>query len=229
MSNNNPAPTIEEPEANETSTNARTQIRRIPKNARDEKTFLYDVIDASYICHVAFADDMGTHCIPTASWREGDYLYIHGANASRMVKQLKKGVQVCVTITHLDGLVLARSAFSHSMNYRSAMIYGQFEVLAEEDKAASMAFFLDRMLPGRQAQVRAGSYAELAGTTILRIALEEFMCKSRTGGPNDDEDDMSHPVWAGVLPLHVSHGTPIACAENQVAAPDYVEQWATAH
>lgn len=203
----------------------RTTIKRIPSNANNEQEFLHAIIDDAYVCHVAFTDEHGTHCIPTACWREQNHLYIHGANASRMIKQLVKGTQACITITHIDGLVLARSAFNHSMNYRSAMIYGTFEVLDAEQKAASMAAFMDRIAPGRQAEVRAGSYAELAGTTILRMPLVEFICKMRSGGPNDDEEDMQQAAWAGVLPLRVTHDAPIPHEQNTQAAPAYVNEW----
>jgi nitroimidazol reductase NimA-like FMN-containing flavoprotein (pyridoxamine 5'-phosphate oxidase superfamily) len=142
-----------------------------------------------------------------------------------MVKELVKGTQACITITHVDGLVLARSAFNHSMNYRSAMIYGVFEVVGSEQKAESMAAFMERIALGRQATVREGSYAELAGTTILRMPLVEFMCKTRSGGPNDDEEDMQQATWAGVLPLHVAHGTPVPHEKNTQTAPDYVSHW----
>lgn len=203
----------------------RTTIKRIPSNANNEQDFLHAIIDEAYVCHVAFNDEHGTHCIPTACWREHSHLYIHGANASRMVKQLVKGTQACITITHVDGLVLARSAFNHSMNYRSAMIYGVFEVVGTEQKAESMAAFMEKIAPGRQAEIRAGSYAELAGTTILRMPLVEFMCKTRSGGPNDDEDDMQQAAWAGVLPIRVAHDAPIAHELNTQEPPAYVKAW----
>lgn len=204
----------------------RTRVRRIAENARYEREDLYAVLDAAYLCHVAFADDSGTHCIPTACWREGDHLYIHGSNAGRLTKVLMKGTQACVTITHLDGLVLARSAFNHSMNYRSAMIYGVFERVAEDAaKQASLAAFMDKIALGRQAQIRTGSKAEFAGTTIMRIALDEAACKIRSGGPNDDADDMGVAAWAGVLPFVRQHGAPIADVNCTQDAPDYVRNW----
>ncbi|WMW79694.1 pyridoxamine 5'-phosphate oxidase family protein [Undibacterium cyanobacteriorum] len=212
-------------ESTQNQAQSRTQIRRIPKNARTEKEFLYQVIDSAYVCHVAFQDEHGTHCIPTACWREHNHLYIHGANASRMMKQLQKGIQACVTITHIDGIVLARAAFNHSMNYRSAMIYGSFEVVPSEQKAASLAHFLESLVPGRQAQVRAGNFAELAGTTVLRIALDETMCKTRSGGPNDDDEDMDLPVWAGVLPLQLSKGEPVLDPSSKVQTATHVDAW----
>lgn len=204
----------------------RTQIKRIAENARYDKDSLYGIVDEAYVCHVAFHDQFGPHCIPTACWREGDYLYIHGANASRLCKELRKGSQACVAILHLDGLVLARSAFNHSMNYRSAMIYGSFEVVPDEEKADSMTAFMEKIAPGRQDQVRPGNRAELAGTTLLKMSLQEAVCKTRQGGPNDDEEDLALPVWAGVLPLQLQALTPVAATTTQtVPEPDYVQAW----
>jgi nitroimidazol reductase NimA-like FMN-containing flavoprotein (pyridoxamine 5'-phosphate oxidase superfamily) len=123
-------------------------------------------------------------CIPTACWREGAHLYIHGSNGGRLLKLLAQGAQACVTITHLDGLVMARAAFNHSMNYRSAMIYGQFERVDDEAaRRASMSAFIDKIAPGRQADVRPGSDKEYAATTVMRIALSEAVCKVRSGAP----------------------------------------------
>lgn len=203
----------------------RTQIRRIAENASYDRATLYAIIDEAYLCHVAFQDERGSHCIPTACWREHDFLYIHAANPSRLAKVLMQATPACVSITHLDGLVLARSAFNHSMNYRSAMIYGVFERVPNAQKAVAMATFMDKLAPGREQQVRSGSEAELAGTTIMRIALNEAACKQRSGGPNDDEDDMAIPVWSGVLPIHQQHLTPIAHEQNTQEAPDYVRAW----
>jgi nitroimidazol reductase NimA-like FMN-containing flavoprotein (pyridoxamine 5'-phosphate oxidase superfamily) len=213
-------------QANATPPSDRTRVRRIAENAHYDSDSLYAIIDAAYLCHVAFADDKGSHCIPTACWREGDHLYIHGSNGGRMIKVLAKGAQACVTITHLDGLVLARAAFNHSMNYRSAMIYGVFERVAdEEEKRASMAAFMEKIAPGRQAQARPGNDKEFAATTIMRIALDEAACKSRRGGPIDDPEDMDVAVWAGELPFVLRRGAPIAHAECTQAAPEHVLQW----
>lgn len=206
-----------------TAPSDRTRIRRIAENARYDKTTLYAVVDAAYVCHVAFADDKGTHCIPTACWREGDHLYIHGSNGGRLIKLLAKGTQACVTITHVDGLVLARSAFNHSMNYRSAVVYGCFEAVA--DKAATLDAFMRHLAPGREHEARPGNSKELAATTVMRISLAEAACKVRTGGPNDDEEDLQLPVWAGVLPMVTMRGEPVPDGQNTQAAPAYVRGW----
>lgn len=201
----------------------RTRIRRIAENADYERSTLHAIIDAAYVCHVAFADDKGTHCIPTACWREGEYLYLHGSNGGRLIKLLAKGTLACVTVTHIDGLVLARSAFHHSMNYRSAMIYGQFEVVPE--KAAALDTFMRHLAPGREHQARPGSAKELAATTVMRIGLDESACKVRSGGPEDDAEDLQLPVWAGVLPLRSQRMAPLPDALCSVPAPDYVQHW----
>jgi nitroimidazol reductase NimA-like FMN-containing flavoprotein (pyridoxamine 5'-phosphate oxidase superfamily) len=201
----------------------RTRIRRIAENADYARSTLHAVLDAAYVCHVAFVDDKGTHCIPTACWREGEHLYIHGSNGGRLIKLLAKGTQACVTVTHIDGLVLARSAFNHSMNYRSAMVYGQFEKV--EDKAPALDTFMRHLAPGREQQARPGSAKELAATTVMRISLHEAACKVRSGGPNDDAEDLHLPVWAGVLPLTAARLAPVPDALCSVPAPDYVQQW----
>ena len=201
----------------------RTRVRRIAENARYDRATLHAIIDAAYLCHVAFADDKGTHCIPTACWREGEHLYIHGSNGGRLIKLLQKGTQACVTITHLDGLVLARSAFNHSMNYRSAMVYGSFERV--QDKPGALAAFMDHIAVGRQAEIRSGNAKEFAATTVMRIALTEAACKVRTGGPVDDEEDLQHPAWAGVLPFAAVAMPAVADPACTAPAPAYVRQW----
>ncbi len=175
---------------------------------------------------MAFADDKGTHCIPMACWREGEHLHIHGSNGGRMVKLLAGGTQVCITITHLDGLVLARSAFNHSMNYRSAMIYGQFEIVADDAaKRASLAAFMDKIAVGRQAEIRPGNDKEFAATTVLRISLAEAACKVRSGGPTDDAEDMHVDVWAGVLPIVSVRGEAMRDEACSASTPAYVAAW----
>lgn len=205
----------------------RTRVRRVADNADYERATLHAVIDDAYLCHVAFVDASGTHNIPTACWREGEYLYVHGSNGGRMMKVMARGEQVCVTITHLDGLVLARTAFNHSMNYRSAMIYGTFErVDAEVEKRRSMIVFMDKIAPGRQAQVRAGNDKEFDATTILRISLAEAACKVRRGGPRDDEEDLTLTAWAGELPFARQQLAPIRDVHCSTPDPDYVRDWA---
>jgi nitroimidazol reductase NimA-like FMN-containing flavoprotein (pyridoxamine 5'-phosphate oxidase superfamily) len=211
---------------NPTAPSDRTRVRRIAENARYDRATLHAIIDAAYLCHIAFADEKGTHCIPTACWREGEHLYIHGSNGGRLLKLLAAGTQACVAITHLDGLVLARSAFNHSMNYRSAVIYGAFERVADNAaKRTSLDRFMDKIAPGRHGEARPGNDKEFAATTLMRIALDEAACKVRSGPPSDDAEDMHLAVWTGVLPFSQQRAAPITDPACRVEAPAYVTQW----
>jgi hypothetical protein len=213
-----------------TAPSTRTQVRRGAPKASYDPAVLHAIVDAAYVCQIAFADAHGVHCIPTACWRggdgDGDYLYIHGSNGSRMLQCLMEQ-DCCVTIVHVDGLVLARSAFSHTMNYRSAMIYGRFEVVGEAAKRQALEDFMEHLAPGRQAQVRPGNDKEYAATTVLRIPLAEAVCKVRSGPPADDEEDMGIAAWAGVLPLAQARGTPVPDPHCALPAPDHVLAWTT--
>lgn len=208
-----------------TPPSARTQVRRIPLAASYDRALVHAIVDEAYICHIAFSDAHGAHCIPTACWREGDFLYIHGSNGSRMLKRLAEQ-DACVTITHLDGLVMARSAFNHSMNYRSVMVYGRFEEVAASSKASAMEAFMEHLAPGRQLSIRGGNDKEYAATTVMRISLAEAACKSRSGPPKDDEEDMGVEAWAGELPLALTRAAPVPDAACTVPAPAYVREWA---
>jgi nitroimidazol reductase NimA-like FMN-containing flavoprotein (pyridoxamine 5'-phosphate oxidase superfamily) len=184
-----------------TAPSRRTEIKRKAQRAHYETPTIAAIIDAAFLCHIAFTAEGSVHCLPTACWRSGEHLYIHGANNSRLINALLAS-ECSVCISHLDGLVLARSAFHHSMNYRSVVIYGQFAAVDEAaDKAAAMVAFLEHVSPGRNADVRAASPGELAGTRILRLALSEAVAKVRNWGAEDSAEDMDIPVWAGVIPL----------------------------
>jgi nitroimidazol reductase NimA-like FMN-containing flavoprotein (pyridoxamine 5'-phosphate oxidase superfamily) len=188
----------------------RTRIRRIATNADYDPATVQAIVDDAYVCQVSFADDEGgVHCIPMACWRAGGHLVIHGSNGSRMIKRLLGGTPVCVGITHVDGLVLARSAFNHSMNFRSVMIYGRFERVPDEAKPALLDRFMDHIAPGRRHEARPGDANELAATTLLRLPLHEAAAKVRRGGPQDDEADLGRDVWAGVVPLARTYDAPV--------------------
>ena len=192
------------------SPSVRTEVRRKPQRAHYDRATIEAIVDEALICHVAFNHGGSVHCLPTACWRSGDHLYIHGASNSRMAQALTSG-ECSVCIAHLDGLVLARSAFHHSMNFRSVVIYGSFEeVLDPGVKATAFDAFVEHVSPGRAARVRAPSPAEMAGTRLLRIPLHEAAAKIRTGGVIDAEEDLAIPVWAGVIPLAVRAGQPEA-------------------
>ena len=186
----------------------RTRVRRLPERAHYDADTIAAIVDAAMLCTVAFQLDGAVHAIPTIHWREGGHLYLHGAKASRMLKALTDG-EACVTIALADGLVLARSAMHHSMNYRSVVIYGRFEaVTAPEDKLASLRAFIDGLYPGRWDTLRPINDKELNATTVLRIALDEASAKVRDWGVKDDEEDLAWPVWAGVIPLRTETGEP---------------------
>ena len=210
------------------SPTSRTTIRRLPELANHDRTMLNRIVDDAYVCHIAFGDGQDTHCIPTAHWRRGDDLYIHGSNGSRMIKALSAGTQASVAITLLDGLVLARSAFSHSMNYRSAVIYGQFDAVeGSAEKLAALDAFMDKIAAGRKHEARPGNSKEINATSVLRISLAEAAVKVSDSLPSDKEEDLALAVWAGVLPLKTTRGTPVHADGNDgVPVPDYVLNWA---
>ncbi|CAI8693575.1 pyridoxamine 5'-phosphate oxidase family protein [Burkholderia pyrrocinia] len=210
------------------SPTSRTTIRRLPELANRDRTMLHRIVDDAYVCHIAFSDGHDTHCIPTAHWRRGDDLYIHGSNGSRMIKALSAGAQASVAITLLDGLVLAKSAFSHSMNYRSAVVYGQFDVVdGGAEKLSALDAFMDKIAAGRKHEARPGNSKELNATSVLRISLAEAAVKVSDSLPSDKEEDLALAVWAGILPLKTTRGTPVHADESgSVPVPDYVRNWA---
>lgn len=188
----------------------RSQIRRLPQRGQYERQVIYQILDEGMVCHVGFAVDGQPFVIPTAYGRVGDQLYIHGSPASRMLRSLQGGIEVCVTVTLLDGLVLARSAFHHSMNYRSVVIFGTATTVEDTDqKLEALRAFTEHTVPGRWEEVRLPSRQELAGTLVLSLPLTEASAKVRTGPPSDDEADYSLPVWAGEVPLRLIAAPPI--------------------
>ncbi|GBG01899.1 hypothetical protein AZSI13_12260 [Azospira sp. I13] len=205
----------------------RTKIRRLPELANHDQEMLHTIIDEAYVCHVAFRAGDDVHCIPTAHWRVGDSIYIHGANGSRMVKALLSGASASVAITHLDGLVLAKTAFNHGMNYRSAVIYGCFDLIEnDDDKLAAFDYFMEKISKGRKDEVRRGNSKELGATSLLKLSLEEAAVKVSNAVPSDSEKDIDRQVWTGVLPLAVVRKSPISADNNAIAAPEYVQHWA---
>ncbi len=179
----------------------RTQVKRLKERASYDSEKIHDVIDKALFATIAFYDDNHVHAIPMAVWRENNHLYIHGSTGSRLMRSLQSGKQTCITITHIDGLVLARSALHHSMNYRSVCIYGNFEAVAEENKLKHMERFLEHWVPDRWQYVRLPTKKELSATMILHMPIHEAAFKSRQGPPTDSPEDMEHPVWAGVVPI----------------------------
>ena len=204
----------------------RTTLKRLPKRGSHERDTVYAILDEALICHVGFVVNDMPVVIPTIHWREGDTLYFHGSAASRMLRSLREGVDACVTVTLLDGLVLARSAFHHSMNYRSVVVFGKArEVTEREEKLRALDALVEHVMRGRSADVRPANEPELRQTMVLALPLEEASAKIRTGGPVDDEEDYTLPVWAGVVPAAITFGVPVEDLRNIGAVPEYVTNY----
>jgi hypothetical protein len=206
----------------------RTELRRIPnRGSRDQKT-INQILDAGFLAYVGFCVDGQPFVIPTMYGRDGTRLYLHGSAASRMLRELETGVPACVTVTLVDGLVLARSAFHHSMNYRSVVAFGSARKIADPaQKIRSLRVISEHLIAGRWAQVRAPSEKELKATTVLEFSMEEASAKVRSGPPLDDESDYALPVWAGVLPLEIQSRPPLPDDKliKGVALLDYVRRY----
>ena len=181
---------------------ARNRVRRLPKRGHYDRGTVNEVLDAGFICHIGYVIDGQPYVTPTAYWREGDHIYWHGSSASRMLRAQKEGIPVCLTVTHIDGLVMARSAFHHSLNYRSVMAFGKAHIVDEpKAKEAAMHAFVERVYPGRWDGLRPVNKQEFKATTILGMELTEASAKIRTGNPVDDDEDYALPIWAGVIGL----------------------------
>ena len=189
---------------------ARTRVVREADRAVYDREAVYRILDKGFLCHAGFVVDGQPFVIPTSYGRKDASLYIHGSAASRMLRQLKDGVPVCITVTLLEGLVLARSIFNHSMNYRSVVVLGKATLVDDpEEKLAALRILSEHILPGRWADSRQPNERELKATSVLRVPIEEFSAKVRQGPAIDDEEDYSFPTWAGVVPLEMVAGTPI--------------------
>ena len=206
----------------------RTRLKRLPKRGHFDRETVYGILDEGFICHVGFAAEGQPFVIPTGYARDGDKLYIHGSQASRMLRTLSAGIDVCLTVTIVDGLVLARSAFHHSMNYRSVVVFGRATLVEDrEEKLAALLALSEHFIRGRWADVREPTEAELIMTTVLSLPLIEASAKVRTGPPLDDEEDYSMPVWAGVIPLRLEAGEPIKDPRSPdgIEAPGYARDY----
>lgn len=198
---------------------SRTQVRRLPARGRYDSDTIYKILDEGFFCHVGFVIDGQPFVIPTGYARVGDAVYLHGSAASRMLRTIAQGVQVCVTVTLVDGLVLARSAFHHSMNYRSVVILGMAHAVEDPaEKKCALEAFTNHIVPGRWDAVRPVRDLELKATAVLKLSLEEASAKIRTGPPKDEPEDYELPIWAGVLPLTLKAGEPIADAKLPAGA-----------
>lgn len=207
---------------------ARTRVRRKPGRGSYDRELIYEILDRALICHVAFASKGQPYAMPTIHARRGDTLYLHGSNGSRMLRIAAAGEPLCVTATIVDGIVLARSIFHHSLNYRSAVVIGAGRRVTDEgEKSAALEAVVEHVIPGRTGDARGPSPKEIRATTVVAIALEEASAKVRTGPPVDDPEDQSLPVWAGVLPLALNPGRPVPDHDLAagIAFPEYASRW----
>ncbi|HEY3017213.1 MAG TPA: pyridoxamine 5'-phosphate oxidase family protein [Gaiellaceae bacterium] len=205
---------------------ARTKVKRHPERGEYERAVIDAILDEALVCHVGFVVDGQPFVIPTIHARDEDTLYLHGSPGSRMLRTIKDGLNVCVTVTLLDGLVLARSVYNHSMNYRSVVVLGRArEVTGRDEKLRALERVVEHVVPGRWADARQPNEAEIKGTTILALELDEASAKVRSGPPSDDEGDLSLPVWAGVIPLELVALTPIADEGIASSPPFYASSY----
>jgi nitroimidazol reductase NimA-like FMN-containing flavoprotein (pyridoxamine 5'-phosphate oxidase superfamily) len=204
----------------------RTRLRRLPERAAYDRATVHAILDEGFVCHAGFVVDGQPYVIPTGYARVGENLYLHGSTGSRL--GLRPGMPVCVTVTLLDGIVLARAAFHHSFQYRSALVLGRTRLVTDpEEKDAALGALVEHIVPGRSADVRPGSAKELAATAVLALPLEEVSAKVRHGPPKDDEEEYALPVWAGVLPLSLVAGLPEPdpLLAPEVPVPAHVTGW----
>jgi uncharacterized protein len=205
---------------------ARTKVKRHPERGAYDRATIDAILDEALICHLGFVVDGQPYVIPTIHARDGNVLYLHGSPGSRMLRAVKEGVDVCVTVTLLDGLVLARSVYNHSMNYRSVVVLGRAsEVTEHDEKLHAMYCVVEQVVKGRWADARQPNEGEIKGTTILRLSLDEVSAKIRSGPATDDADDMDFPVWAGVIPLSLEPREPIPDQATNGTMPSYVSSY----
>ena len=213
------------------SPSTRTRVTREPQLAVYDRETAYRILDDGFVCHVGFSIDNQPFVIPTAYGRKGDHLFIHGSAASRTLRGMKQGLPVCITVTLVDGLVLARSVFNHSMNYRSVVVLGTAQAVEDPgEKIAALKIISDHVIPGRWEDARYPNERELKATLVMRVAIAEFSAKVRTGPPIDDEEDYSFPTWAGVIPLEMiaRDAEPDARMSSSRETPAYARKYGRA-
>jgi nitroimidazol reductase NimA-like FMN-containing flavoprotein (pyridoxamine 5'-phosphate oxidase superfamily) len=207
---------------------SRNKVKRHPERGHYDPSIIYPIIDEALSCHIGFVQDHQPYVIPTLHARQGDRILLHGAKGSRLLRYIEAGGELCITITIIDGIVLARSVFSHSINYRSVVIFGKGAMITgDEARLQALETFTERLIPGRWRDVRPPNEVELKQTTIVAVPIESASAKIRTGPPKDGEDDLDRPVWAGVLPLRQVSGAPIADAHLAagIEIPDYIRNY----
>jgi nitroimidazol reductase NimA-like FMN-containing flavoprotein (pyridoxamine 5'-phosphate oxidase superfamily) len=207
---------------------ARNNVKRLPERGHYDAATIYPIIDAALICHVGFALDGQPFVIPTLFARQDDTILLHGAKGSRLLRHIQSGGEVCITITLVDGIVLARSVFHHSINYRSVVLFGKGAVIAgEQAQLQALESFTERLIPGRWQDARPPNAIELKQTTVIAVQIESASAKIRSGPPGDEAGDLDLPVWAGVLPLRQIAGAPLADPQLRpsVELPDYIRDF----
>jgi nitroimidazol reductase NimA-like FMN-containing flavoprotein (pyridoxamine 5'-phosphate oxidase superfamily) len=212
-----------------TAPSARTAVRRLPERAAYDRATLHAILDEGLVCHVGFVADGQPFVIPAVYGRIGDRLYLHGSSGSRMLRALAGGAPVCVTVTLLDGLVLARSAFHHSMNYRSVVVLGAAEPVSDaEERLAALRAIVEHVVPGRWRDARRPSAKELAQTLVVSLSIDEASAKLRSGPAREEAEDLALAVWGGEIPLRLAAGEPVpdASVRDGVAPPDYARRYA---
>ncbi|MFQ5617048.1 MAG: pyridoxamine 5'-phosphate oxidase family protein, partial [Anaerolineales bacterium] len=205
----------------------RSRIKRVPERGYYDRETIYDILDQGMICHVGIAPEGQPVVIPTLYARVGDEIVFHGAKASRLLKYMQNGGEVCVAVTLVDGLVLARSTFHHSINYRSVVAFGKGRLIDNEvEKMQVLEAISEQLLPGRWADARVPNPKEMKATTVVAVKIEEASAKTRTGPPGDDDEDYALPVWAGVVPIRQVNGQPEAdpLLKNGIPVPEYIQQ-----
>ena len=211
-----------------TSITGRTKINRLPKRGFYDRETIFKILDDSFVCQIGFNIEGQVFVIPTLYGRRGDSIYIHGSKNSRMLEVFEKGEEICLTVTHVDGIVLARSAFHHSVNYRSAVIFGRpVMVTGSSEKKDALKIIMDHIIPGRWEDIREPNEKELNITSVFELKIHEASAKVRTGPANDDKEDLDLNVWAGVLPLNTAAGEPVENPDMRVEAepPDYIKNY----
>lgn len=205
----------------------KTRIRRLPERAVDDRAVIHDILDEGFVCHAAYVTEGRPVVIPTLYARDGERLLLHGSNSMGLAKAVRAGSPLSVAVTLLDGLVVARSAFNSSANYRSVVVHGDGRLLEGEEKRTALEVIIDRLIPGRLAEVRASTDAEIRQTSVIELGLEEVSAKVRSGGPDDDEADLDEPVWAGVVPFRLVAGEPVPdeILEPEITIPDYLRPY----
>ncbi len=206
----------------EYSITSRNKVKRIPQRGSYDKETLYQILDAGFLCHAGFVVDGQPYVIPTIYGRENNHLYLHGAATSRMLVNLKEGIPVCITVTHLDGIVLARSAFHHSMNYRSAVVFGKAKEVSDDQKENALFVVSENIIKGRWDEVRSPNPKELKATSVLALEINQASSKIRTGPPKDEPEDYALDIWAGVIPFNLVPGESIS--DNELKPGLYPSQ-----